>query len=226
MSAVATLSGASLASAQQQFAATLPAVEDAVHFAFRGRLRPQEYEEALAEARAAAWSAWHGLIRKGKDPVEVGVTGIANNAIRNVRQGRRIGNRTCGRGAMDVFHRKAQAAGGFKVLSLDRDAARGPGPGSDVWRQWLAEDNRVSPADEACFRLDFAAWLGGLPEKKRRVAELLAEGHEPGLVARIVGVSPARISQLRTELAGSWERFQGRPLSPRRAILARPADEP
>ena len=47
--------------------------------------------------------AWHGLIRKGKDPLAVGVTGIANNAIRYVRNGRRVGNTTCGRGAMDVF---------------------------------------------------------------------------------------------------------------------------
>ena len=71
MSAAATLSGASLTSAQQQFTATLSAVEDAVHYAFHKRLRPQEYREALAEARAAAWHAWHGLLRRGKDPLEV-----------------------------------------------------------------------------------------------------------------------------------------------------------
>src|SRR5687768_1132526 len=58
MSAATSLSGASLTAVQQQFTATLSAVEDAVKFAFRKRLRPQEYEDALAEARAAAWSAW------------------------------------------------------------------------------------------------------------------------------------------------------------------------
>ena len=58
--------------------------------------RWQDHEEAVAEARAAAWSAWHGLIRKGKDPLAVGVTGIANNAIRYVRNGRRVGNTSCG----------------------------------------------------------------------------------------------------------------------------------
>jgi hypothetical protein len=81
-------------------------------------MRRQEYEEALAEARAAAWSAWHGLIRKGKDPLAIGVTGIAMNAIRYVRNGRRVGNTSCGPGAMDVF-RKAQKARDFKVVSLD-----------------------------------------------------------------------------------------------------------
>ena len=67
----------------------------------------------------------------------------------------------------------------------------------------------MSPADQAIFHLDYQAWLAGLAEPKRRVAELLAEGHEPGLVARIVGVSPARVSQLRHELEASWRAFQG-----------------
>ena len=171
-------------------------------------MRRQEYEEALAEASAAAWSAWHGLIRKGKDPVAVGVTGIANNAIRNVRNGRRVGNTSCGPGAMDVF-RKAQKARDFKVVSLDSNDQFIPGSLVGTWKEWLACDHRVGPADKAAFRVDFAAWLAGLPRRKRQIAELLAEGHEPGLVACIVGLSPARVSQLRHELEAGWGAFQG-----------------
>ena len=99
----------SLCVAQEQFTATLKAVEVAARFAFRRRRR-QDREEAVAEATAAAWSAWHGLIRKGKDPLAVGVTGIANNAIRYVRNGRRVGNTTCGRGAME-----SPGAGGVRL---------------------------------------------------------------------------------------------------------------
>ena len=201
------MSAMSLVAAQEKFTATLKAVEDAARYAFRRRRR-QDREEAVAEARAAAWSAWHGLIGKGKDPLAVGVTGIANNAIRYVRNGRRVGNTTCGPGAMDVF-RRAQQARDFKVVSLDSNDQFIPGSLVGTWKEWLACDHRVGPADEACFRLDFAAWLGGLPERKRCVAELLAEGHEPGLVARLVRVSPARVSQLRHELEASWRSFQG-----------------
>ena len=198
------MSELSLTHAQQQFTAYLPAIDNAARFAFRRRRR-QDREEALAEARAAAWSAWAGLLRRGKDPVEVGVTGIANNAVRNVRQGRRIGNRTCGRGAMDVQHPRVRRALGLRVVPFEEVA--GPPPGS--WQQWLAEDNRVTPADEACFRLDFSAWLAGLPERKRRVAELLAEGHEGVVVARLVGIAQSRVCQLRRELEASWRAFQG-----------------
>jgi hypothetical protein len=216
------MSALSLVAAQEQFTATLSAVEDAVHYAFRRRLRPQEYEEALAEARAAAWSAWHGLVQRGKDPVEVGVHGIAANAIRWVRARRKVGNTNCGRGAMDVYHPRAQAACGFTLVSLDSgdevdagDSTRGS------WREWLSEDNRVTPADEAAFRLDFEGWLIGLPERKRRVAELLAEGHEGVVVARTVGIAPSRVTQLRSELAASWRAFQGQAEGgPRRAAVA------
>ena len=198
----------SLTRAQQEFTATLSAVEDAVHYAFSGRLRPQEYEEALAEAKAAAWCAWNGLLKRGKDPLVVGVHGIARNAIRWVRARRKVGNTTYGRGAMDVF-RKAQKARDFKVVSLDSNDQFIPGSLVGTWKEWLACDHRVGPADAAAFRVDFAAWLTGLPGRKRQIAELLAEGHEPGLVARLVGVSPARVTQLRHELEASWRAFQG-----------------
>src|SRR5205823_1946402 len=110
----------------------------------------QDREEAVAEARAASWSAWHGLVERGKDPVEVGVDGIAHNAIRYVKNGRRLGNRHCGRGAMDVGHRRAQRVGGFRVVSLDQ--AIGSEGSADSLRQWLVADYRVGPADEAGFR--------------------------------------------------------------------------
>ena len=201
------MSTLSLTHAQQQFTAHLSAVDNTARYAFR-RMRRQDREEAVAEARAAAWSAWHGLIGKGKDPLAVGVTGIANNAIRYVRNGRRVGNTTCGPGAMDVF-RRAQKARDFKVVSLDSNDQFIPGSLVGTWKEWLACDHRVGPADEAAFRVDFAVWLTGLPERKRQIAELLTEGHEPGLVACIVGVSPGRVSQLRHELEATWQAFQG-----------------
>jgi DNA-directed RNA polymerase specialized sigma24 family protein len=202
------MSELSLTRAQQQFTAHLPAVVNATRYAFRSRkLRRHDYEDILAEAIAACWSAWVGLVSRGRDPLEVGVCGIANQAARYVRNGRRVGNTTCGRGAMDVF-RKAQKARDLKVVSLDSNDQFVPGWLVGTWKEWLACDHRVGPADEAAFRVDFAVWLTGLPERKRQIAVLLTEGHEPGLVASIVGVSPARVSQLRHELEVSWRKFQ------------------
>jgi hypothetical protein len=139
------------------------------------------------------------------DPVEVGVTGIANNAVRNVRQGRRIGNRTCGRGAMDIQHPRVHRALGLRVVSFAELA----GPQLGSWRDWLAENNSISQADQAIFHLDYPAWLAIPPERKRRVAELLAVGHEGLVVARLVGIAQSRVTQLRRELESSWCALQG-----------------
>ena len=76
---------------QKQFEALLPQLKEAAGFAFRKR-SPADREEAIADVCAAAWSAWHGLIKRGKNPIEVGPTGILTNAIRYVRNGRRVGN--------------------------------------------------------------------------------------------------------------------------------------
>src|SRR4051794_33936591 len=180
------MSAASLAHVHEQFEAALPAVTNAARYAFRRR-RAQDREDAIAEARAAAWSAWHGLLTRGKDPVAVGVHGIAANAIRYVQNGRRLGHKGGGRGSMDVYHPRAQEISGFRLVGLDTIDDHVLVTPSEAWREWLAEDNRSTPADEAAFRIDFEAWLVGLPARKRQMAELLAEGHETGVVARRLG---------------------------------------
>jgi hypothetical protein len=197
------MSPLSLAAAQEQFTATLPAVENATRYAFRSRkLRRHDFEDILAEAIAACWSAWVGLVSRGRDPLEVGVCGIANRAVRYVRTGRRIANRTCGRGKMDVFHRRAQKARGFRVF----DSGEGVAVEEADHGVWT---NCCTPADAACFRVDYADWLGALAPRRRRTAELLAAGYGTLEVAREVGVSPPAISQARTALCENWRRFQG-----------------
>jgi hypothetical protein len=188
----------------EQFEALLPKIKESARFAFRG-LNPSDRQEAIADVCAAAWSAWHGLIRKSKDPLAVGVTGIANNAIRYVKSGRKLGNLSSGRGARDVWHPRARRALGLRVVSFEELA--GPAPRS--WQDWLVADHRVGPADAAAFRVDFAEWLAGLSEKKRRVAESLALGEEGVVVARLVGIAQSRVTQLRHELEASWRAFQG-----------------
>jgi len=214
MSAALSMSAESLSSAHRRFEAALPAMDRTFRFLFRRTPRHRR-AEVLSDARAAAWHAWHGLLRRGQDPAAVGVSGIAANAARYVKAGRRLGTGTCGRGAMDVFHPRAQAACGFRVVSLDSEAEVPAEPSfRGDWLDWLGGDNNMTPADEACFRLDFSRWLSTLPERKCRVAELLAEGHEGNVVARMLGLSQGRVSQVRAELEASWAAFQAEPVRP------------
>jgi DNA-directed RNA polymerase specialized sigma24 family protein len=197
-----------LAAARRQFEAASPAMDRTFRYRLR-RCPARRRAEAIATARAVAWAAWHGLLRRGRDPRAVGVHGIAGNAARDVTRGRKFGCGTAGSGALDVYHPRARSRGGFRVISLDAGAAApAAGPRKEGWRAWLAEDNRVSPADEACFRLDFREWLGRLPERKRAAALLLAEGGTTGEAARALGVTPGAVSQARAWLAKSWGAFQ------------------
>jgi hypothetical protein len=179
-----------LIDAQREFAARFAVVESATRYAFRRRrLRRHDYEDILAESIAACWSSWVGLISRGRDPLEVGVCGIANQAVRYVRNGRRIACRSSGRGKMDVYNPKAQRARAFQVLNAGAFDEAVEGSEAGVW------DNCCTPADEACFRVDFADWLEALAPRRKKTAELLAAGHGTLEVAREVGVTPAAISR-------------------------------
>jgi DNA-directed RNA polymerase specialized sigma24 family protein len=186
----ATLSALATTDAHRAFDAALGQIDSAIDFQFRHRRwSRQRREDNLAEARAATWAAWHGLLRRGKDPVAVGVAGIVANACRALRNGRAVGaNRSVGRGAMDIHHWKARRATGLRVVSFEE---------AGDWRDCLGTDRRYGPADEAAFRVDFAAWLALLPPRRRRVAELLAEGMGTGEVAGRLGVTAGAISQAR-----------------------------
>ena len=190
------------------FVAELPRIDNILRFKFR--LWPRDRrDEAVADGRAAAWHAWSGLLRRGRDPLAVGAAGIAANAARCVRRGRRLGTGRGGPGAADVYRARDRDRAGPRLHSLD--APPGPptgGPGAP-WRDWAAGDNRCTPADEACFRLDFADWMARLPARKREAAGLLAEGHTTGEVARRLGVTPGAVSQARAWLGASWNAFQG-----------------
>jgi hypothetical protein len=73
--------------------------------------------------------------------------------------------------------------------SLDVAALVSPGP---------------DPAEIVQIRHDTAAWWSGLTGRKRQIAEALALEYTTSEVAEMFGCSPARVSQVRRELAESW----------------------
>jgi hypothetical protein len=79
----------------------------------------------------------------------------------------------------------------------------------DEWQELAVEDKRSSPADVAALRIDFSEWLRGLSSRVRRIAALLASGETTSAVAKLVGLTCGRISQVRRELWASWHAFHG-----------------
>jgi hypothetical protein len=196
------------AAGQAAFVAALPGMTRVLR-RHLSRLPGARRAEALADGQAAAWAAWWGLLRRGRDPRQVGPAGIARNAARYVRKGRTLGCGAIGAAALDVYHWRARARRGHALLRLHEPGEEGAGGTPEAWRAWLVEDRRARPADAAAFRIDFAAWLARLPARKRRMAEQLAAGGTTGAVARTLGVTPAAVSMARAWLAADWRAFQG-----------------
>jgi hypothetical protein len=202
-----TLTSAALASAHQQFESALPTLKKNVRYLLRHRWRDRD--DLLAEAAACAWKAWVGLLTKGRDPIAVGLTGIAAYAARHTLKGRRIGNTNeGGRHKMSVDHRRAQQLGGYKVVSYDTGPTVRSDFGPAAWKEWVATDPHTTPADAAAFRLDFSNWLASLPERRRVTAELLSEGRGTLEVSGQVGITPAAVSQARSWLERKWREYQ------------------
>jgi hypothetical protein len=78
----------------------------------------------------------------------------------------------------------------------------------------LVPDKTCTPAELAASRIDVPAWLQSLKPRVRHIAEFLAAGQTTTAAASKFKVSAGRISQLRRELARSWQRFVGDDFGP------------
>jgi len=180
------------------FLAMLPDIRRQALIAFRD-LDPEAKAEAVQEVTANAFAAFHRLAELGKTDVAYPSV-LAKYGIAQCRDGRRVGGRL---NVNDVSSKYCQLKKGVRVARLDcydHDAGE--------WKEIVVEDGHATPADIAATRIDFAAWLGLLSSRDRRIAETLAVGETTGAVANKFHVSAGRVSQLRREFKDSWDRFQ------------------
>jgi hypothetical protein len=190
---------------QQAFvSAVLPRVEAHGRVCFRDVRCRHQREELLAEMAALCWKWFLRLARRGQDALPF-VSVLAAYAARHARAGRRL----CGQGSKDALSPLAQQRRGFAVQALPRCDS---GTAENLTLDALADNARTPPDEQAAFRIDFPRWLASLAPRKRRVAEGLLAGERACDVAAAHSLSPARISQLRTELLRDWRHFCGEPV--------------
>ena len=184
---------------QDNFVSILGAIQNHASVRFR-RMRSEAKAEATAEAIASACVSYRKLSRQ-KKLARVFPGNIATFAVQAVKGGRHVGgHQNCRCVLNSLTHKKK----GIVVGSL---SPFDPHEGS--WKDLAVESRKVSPADTACFRLDFQSWLKRWPRRHRQIINALMAGSSTTEVAAKCGVSLPRISQLRREYQDSWERFQG-----------------
>jgi hypothetical protein len=184
-----------------KFLCLLPLIRQHARFAFR-KVRDELKEDLIAEVIANSFSAFSRLAQRGREDLAY-ATPLAQYAIRQVHSGRRVGGSL---GSRDILSQRVIARQGLVRQPMywwDRETG--------AWCELLIEDHTAGPADTAAARIDFAAWRQRLPTRLRELVLALAHGETTNEAARRFRVSPARISQLRSSLKQSWEKFQGQP---------------
>jgi hypothetical protein len=178
----------------------LPTIRRVASYAFR-HIRRAVREDLLAEVVANAFAAFRRLIDRGRAAL-IFPTVLARYAIKQVREGRRLGSRTNIRDVLSPYA-KQQERLVVEPLCQQQEGGR--------WEDLVVEDRRASPAEVATFKIDFADWLKQLKRSKRKLAVRLAIGETTSDAALRFRLTQSRISQLRKELHQNWDEFQGEP---------------
>ena len=181
------------------FLEMLPHIERHARMAFRDR-KGEARDEAVQETVCNACVVYARLAKQGRAGAATW-SSLAKYAIRQVRDGRRVGGSL---NIKDVTSDHCQLRKQVKVQPL----CRWDEPNQE-WQEMLVEDKTCTPAELAASRIDFPAFLAALQPKKRRIAETLATGESTQRVAKLFGITPGRISQLRQELLAAWQSFHG-----------------
>lgn len=189
--------------------------------ALRGYIRKQlphlpiqHQEEAFAEAAALALISCHSLVRRRRGHL-ITTPGFSRYIFKAVRGGRHAASSQAG---VDVMSTLGRQRHGKRLISLDTPRPRTrPGKvGTDEVPEYVADviaDRKTPVPDQAAFRIDFAIWLKQFKHRDRRMIRLLASGEQAQKIARMLKVSPARISQCRTQWRKSWEQYMGQAMS-------------
>ena len=182
----------------QGFLRMLPTIVTHAKIAFR-HLRPEARSEAVQEVVANCCRAYARLVELGK--VSLAFPNVlARFGVKQVKDHRKVGGSL---NIGDVLGKYCQTRKAVVVERLDRRDK----DDENAWYEILVEDKHAGPADTACVRLDFESWLASLPGRHRRIAQYLSLGNRTSDAASKFRVSAGRISQVRAELAKSWQAY-------------------
>jgi hypothetical protein len=125
----------------------------------------------------------------------LGGAALAFFAARRLRVARQL----CGNAARDALSPVARCMGRSNIVSLDAlndPEARMPPRLTQRLTEALASDERESPAELARMRIDWGAFTQKQDRRSRTILTGLAEGRQKKELARRLGVSGSRLTQL------------------------------
>ena len=167
------------------------------HFA---NLPPGEREELVAEAVAAGYTAACSLVRRGRTD-RIRTKGFAAYAVRSAASGRLTGSSQASLDAMSIRGRRGH---GQDIESFDAMAGASD-EANTRWEEALLDHDTEGPDEIVRRNHDYDHILADrhVSAKARATFEFLAATHGSGKqadLAEVLGVNPARVTQLKREL--------------------------
>lgn len=154
--------------------------------------RRDNRQEIVAESMAVAWRLFLRLHEQGRGHQTLSKS-FVHYSVLHALSDRHFGGKSSCR---CVMSRKTQRALGTVVESINSQS---------VLNDRTLIDRKATPAELACLRIDFKEWHGALPPRQQQMVDLLMTGERPSDVAEQVGLSRARISELRGVWRRQWE---------------------
>ena len=202
-----------LAELHARFLVILPRVElhGRIYFRF---LSLDQKDDLIQEMRALAWKWYLRLHERGKNPRDF-MKAFTTLLARAVNSGRRLAGMAKSK---DVMNPATQRRFGFGVeplptsprLSHEQLYALPKGQDlHDAFEERLRDNTTTPVPDQVQFRIDWPAWLATLSGRERRMIRVMAKNESTKELARQFDLSPARISQKRSEFRDEWQRFCG-----------------
>lgn len=184
---------------QNAFVQLLPTIQSVVRTSLRLIRCSDRKEDLLCEAVAISWKWYRRLVGRGRDPAEFIVT-FARLAARAVLNGRRLAGQVRAR---DAYSRMSYRKGGFNPQHVSPRLLCIGTPFAEA----LADNTQSPVPQQVQFRCDFPAWRNFLPLRKQQIIALLALGHRTKDVADAMRITPARVSQMRSEFQRDYLQF-------------------
>ena len=165
-------------------------------------------EEALAEMLAFSWKNFQSKAQRTGQFLPA--SALAWVSWKRLQSGRVMS----GYSTKDVLAAQTFRSGRARVLLLSQLRTSNPrhvltDRETTTITNALSTRIRERPEVRAQIKIDWAAFCDGLPSRLRRVVRLLAIGHAKKLIARRIGVSAGRLSQILYELRDRLIEFFG-----------------
>lgn len=177
----------------------LPRVVLHARIFFRAEKCPGKKEDRVAETAALAWQWYCRLMQRGKDPGQFSAR-FATLAALAVKNGRKVAGMEK---AKDVMNGRTQQRHGFLVSGLPAVNTLTFNPFAEA----LRDNTQTEVPEQVAFRLDFPAWLTTRTLRDRTLIEGMGKGERTKDLADKLGMSQARVSQMRRQFREDWQRF-------------------